>query len=126
MQLQTENSFFLYFWLNIYTTQAFDINCCTELLRYRAVNILILPTRERDKHGSRPGKSQAVSFSKISIDKYFRISIIDLRTDDTFPTFSSKQNFRPTPFEEFLEINVQFYIVSILHEISQDRQQCND
>jgi hypothetical protein len=29
-----------------------------------------------------------------------------IRTDDTFPTFSFKRNFRFPPLEEFLEINV--------------------
>jgi hypothetical protein len=49
-------------------------------------------------------------------------NIITWRTDDTFPTFSLKKNFRPPPFEEFLQINFQFYIVSILHSRSHDRR----
>jgi hypothetical protein len=45
---------------------------------------------------------------------------IILRTYDTFPTFSLKKIFQPPPFEEFLEINFQFSMVSILH-----REGCN-
>jgi hypothetical protein len=37
-----------------------------------------------------------------------------LRADDTFSTFPLKKIKRP-PYEEFLEINFQFYIESILH-----------
>jgi hypothetical protein len=37
-------------------------------------------------------------------------TIDKLRTDDRFPTFSLKKiMFQPPPFEEFLEINFQFY-----------------
>jgi hypothetical protein len=36
-------------------------------------------------------------------------------TYDTFPTFFLEKKFQPPPFEEFLEINFQFSIVSILH-----------
>jgi hypothetical protein len=38
-----------------------------------------------------------------------------LRTYDTFPTFSLEKFFQPPQFEEFLEINFQFSMVSILH-----------
>jgi hypothetical protein len=38
-----------------------------------------------------------------------------LRTYDTFPTFSLEKFFQPPPFEEFLEIDFQFSMVSILH-----------
>jgi hypothetical protein len=38
-----------------------------------------------------------------------------LRTNGAYPTFSLEKNFQPPPFEEFLEIIFQFYIVSILH-----------
>jgi hypothetical protein len=39
-----------------------------------------------------------------------------LRTYDTFPTFSLEKIFQPHPkIEEFLEINFQFSMVSILH-----------
>jgi hypothetical protein len=34
---------------------------------------------------------------------------------DTFPTFSLEFLFQPPPFEEFLDINFQFSMVSILH-----------
>jgi hypothetical protein len=37
-----------------------------------------------------------------------------LRTYDTFPTFSLEKFFQSPPFEEFLEINFEFSIVSIL------------
>jgi hypothetical protein len=47
---------------------------------------------------------------------YRRIcKIITLRTYDTFPTFSLENFFQPPSFEEFLEINFQFSMVSILH-----------
>jgi hypothetical protein len=45
-----------------------------------------------------------------------------LRTYDTFPTFSLEKIFRPPPFEEFLEINFQFSIVSFLHRNGYDHQ----
>jgi hypothetical protein len=38
-----------------------------------------------------------------------------LRTYDTFPTFSLEIFFQPPPLEEFLEINFEFPMVSILH-----------
>jgi hypothetical protein len=48
--------------------------------------------------------------------KYCRYTMNSLRTDDTFRTFSFfKKNFRPPSYEEFIEINFRFYIVSILH-----------
>jgi hypothetical protein len=40
---------------------------------------------------------------------------IVLKTYDTFSTFSSEKNFQPPPLEEFLEINFQFFMASILH-----------
>jgi hypothetical protein len=45
------------------------------------------------------------------------------RTYDTFPTFSlEKKKFQPPPIEEFLEINFQFSMVSILHRDGYDHQ----
>jgi hypothetical protein len=38
-----------------------------------------------------------------------------LRTYDTCPTFPLEIYFQPPPFEEFLEINFELSIVSILH-----------
>jgi hypothetical protein len=40
---------------------------------------------------------------------------------DTFPTFSLEKKFQPPPFEEFLEIILQFSMVSILQRVSYDR-----
>jgi hypothetical protein len=40
-----------------------------------------------------------------------------------FPIFSLQQIFQPPPFEEFLEINFQFSMVSILHREGYDHQQ---
>jgi hypothetical protein len=48
-----------------------------------------------------------------------------LRTDDTFLKLKKKKKIRPPPFEEFLEINFQFYIASNLHCKRRDRQQHN-
>jgi hypothetical protein len=45
-----------------------------------------------------------------------------LRTDDTFPIFSSEKFSQPPPFEDFLEINFQFSMVSILHREGYDHQ----
>jgi hypothetical protein len=44
-----------------------------------------------------------------------RTKVKALRTYDTFPTFSLEKIFQPPPFEEFLEMNFQFSMVSILH-----------
>jgi hypothetical protein len=47
---------------------------------------------------------------------------ITLRTYDTFPTNSVEKVFQPPPFEEFLEINFQFSMVSILHRFGHVQQ----
>jgi hypothetical protein len=39
-----------------------------------------------------------------------------------FRTFSLEKIFQPPPFEEFLEINFQFSMVSILHRNEYDHQ----
>jgi hypothetical protein len=39
-----------------------------------------------------------------------------------FPTFFSEKNFQPPPFEEFLDINFQFSMVSIFHREGYDQQ----
>jgi hypothetical protein len=47
---------------------------------------------------------------------------ITLGTYDTFPTFSLETFFQPPPFEEFLEMNFQFSIVSILNRHGYDHR----
>jgi hypothetical protein len=48
----------------------------------------------------------------------FGLDLID--RNNTFPTFSLEKFFQPPPFEEFLEINFKFSIVSILHSEGYD------
>jgi hypothetical protein len=54
--------------------------------------------------------------------KHLHNTFRHLRTDDVFSTFSLNKIVRPPTFQEILEINFQFYIVSISHGKCRDRK----